>query len=61
MQRRAAGGSHENQQQAEYYKLAAEARRLAKETLDPDEKVDLFKVEQGWLSLARILRDEESG
>jgi hypothetical protein len=28
-----------NQQQAGYYKLVAEARRLAKGTLDPDEKV----------------------
>jgi hypothetical protein len=48
-----------NHQQAEYYKRAAEARRLAKETLDPDEKVDLFKVEQGWLSLARNATDAE--
>ena len=48
-----------NQQQAEYYKLVAEARRLAKGTLDPDEKVDLFQVERGWLSLARDARDEE--
>ena len=28
-----------SQQQAEYYKRAAEARRLAKETSDPAEKV----------------------
>jgi hypothetical protein len=48
-----------NQQQTEYYKLAAEARRLAKGTLDPAEKVDLFAVEQGRLSLARDLKDEE--
>jgi hypothetical protein len=52
-------GIMKNQQQAEYYKLAAEARRLAKGTLDPDEKVDLFQVELGWLSLARDARDEE--
>ena len=48
-----------NQQQAEYYRLAAEARRLAKGTLDPHEKVDLFQVERGWLSLAHDARDEE--
>jgi hypothetical protein len=48
-----------NQQQAEYYRLAAEARRLAKGTLDPQEKVDLFQVERGWLSLAHDARDEE--
>jgi len=52
-------GPMKNHQQAEYYKRAAEARRLAKETLDPDEKVDLFKVEQGWLSLARNATDAE--
>jgi hypothetical protein len=52
-------GLMKNQQQAEYYKLAAEARRFAKGTLDPDEKVDLFKVERGWLSLARDPADEE--
>jgi hypothetical protein len=45
--------------QSECYKRAAEARRLAKGTLDPDEKVDLFKVERGWLSLARNAADEE--
>jgi hypothetical protein len=48
-----------NRHQAEYYRLAAEARRLAKGTLDPDEKVDLYKVERGWLSLARDPPDEE--
>ena len=48
-----------SQQQAEYYKRAAEARRLAKETSDPAEKVDLFDVEQRWLSLARDTPDEE--
>jgi hypothetical protein len=51
--------SMKSQQQAEYYKRAAEARRLAKETSDPVEKVDLFDVEQRWLSLARDTPDEE--
>jgi hypothetical protein len=46
-------------QQAEYYKRAAEARRLAKEAADAGEKVDLFKVERGWLSLARDAAVEE--
>jgi hypothetical protein len=41
-----------SQQQAKYYKRAAEARRLAKETSDPEEKVDLFDVEQRWLVLS---------
>jgi hypothetical protein len=48
-----------NQQQAQYYKRAAEARRLAREADDPAEKVDLFKVERAWLSLARDTPDEE--
>ena len=48
-----------SQQQAEYYKRAAEARRLAKDTYDPEEKVDLFDVEQRWLSFARDTPDEE--
>jgi hypothetical protein len=48
-----------NQQQAEYYKRAAEARRLAREAADPAEKVDLFEVERSWLSLARDATDEE--
>ena len=48
-----------NHQQAEYYKRAAEARRLARETSDPAEKVDLFEVEQRWLSLARDPADHE--
>jgi hypothetical protein len=48
-----------NQQKAEYYKQAAQARRLAKVTSDPAEKVDLFEVERGWLSLARDATDEE--
>jgi hypothetical protein len=47
------------EQEAEYYKRAAEARRLAKGTSDPAEKVDLFEVEQRWLSLARDPADEE--
>jgi hypothetical protein len=47
------------QQQAEYYKRAAEARRLARETSDPAEKVDLFEVEQRWLLLARDAAAEE--
>jgi hypothetical protein len=46
-------------QQAEYYRRAAEARRLAKEALDPGEKVDLFEVEQRWLALALDPPDEE--
>jgi hypothetical protein len=46
-------------QQAEYYKRAAEARRLARETSDPEVKVDLFAVEQRWLTLARENPDEE--
>ena len=45
-----------SQQQAEYYKRAAEARRLAKETY---EKVDLFDVEKRWLSLARDPDEED--
>jgi hypothetical protein len=48
--------SHE---QAEYYKRAAEARRLAKDAADPEVKVDLFAVEQRWLSLASDTPDEE--
>jgi hypothetical protein len=48
-----------SQQQAEYYKRAAEARRLAREAADPAEKVDLFEVEQRWLSLARDTGGEE--
>jgi hypothetical protein len=48
-----------SQQQAEYYKRAAEARRLAKETYDPEEKVDLFDVEKRWLSLARDPDEED--
>jgi hypothetical protein len=48
-----------SQQQAEYYKRAAEARRLAREAADPAEKADLFKVERGWLSLASASTDEE--
>jgi PAB1-binding protein PBP1 len=55
----AAGGESKSQQQPEYYKRAAEARRLAKETSDPEEKVDLFDVEKRWLSLARDTPDEE--
>jgi len=43
----------------EYYTRAAEARRLATEAVDPAEKVDLFKVERAWLSLARDAPDEE--
>jgi hypothetical protein len=48
-----------SQQQTEYYKRAAEAHRLATEAVDPAEKVDLFKVERAWLSLARDAPDEE--
>ena len=44
---------------AEYYELPAEARRPAKETSDPEEKVDLFEVARGWLSLARDATDED--
>jgi hypothetical protein len=47
------------QKKTEYHKRAAEARRLAKEAADPAEKVDLFEVERGWLSLARDAPDEE--
>jgi hypothetical protein len=42
----------------EYYRRAAEARRLAKETCDPAEKVDLFAVERRWLSFARSPSEE---
>jgi hypothetical protein len=52
-------GLMKSQQQAEYYKRAAEARRLAREAADPAEKVDLFEVEQRWLSLARDTGGEE--
>ena len=45
-------------QQAEYYKRAAEARRLARETSDPEVKVDLFAVEQRWLALADADQEE---
>jgi hypothetical protein len=55
----AAGGKKKNQRKAEYYKQAAQARRLAKVTSDPAEKVDFFEVERGWLSLARDATDEE--
>jgi hypothetical protein len=56
----AAGGTFmKSHQQAEYYKRAAEARRLARETSDPEVKVDLFAVEQRWLTLARDNPDEE--
>jgi hypothetical protein len=48
-----------SQRRAECYKRAAEARRLATEAVDPAEKEDLFKVEQGWLSLARDAKDDE--
>jgi hypothetical protein len=47
------------QQRLECYKRAAEAHRLAKAARDPAEKVDLFAVERGWLSLARGTGDEE--
>jgi hypothetical protein len=48
-----------SQQKVEYYKRAAEARRLAKRTADTAEKVDLFDVERRWLSLARDTTEEE--
>jgi hypothetical protein len=48
-----------NSQQTECYKRAAEARRLAKDSADPQDKVDLFAVERGWLSLARDAADQE--
>jgi hypothetical protein len=47
------------QQQLECYKRAAEARRLAKAARDPAEKVDLFDVERGWLSLARATDEKD--
>jgi hypothetical protein len=37
----------------ECYRRAAEARRLAAATTDPEEKRDLITVEQRWLALAR--------
>jgi hypothetical protein len=48
-----------SQQQAEYYKRAAEAHQLAREAADPKEKLDLYDVERGWLSLAGATTDEE--
>jgi len=38
---RTGGNPMKSQQQTEYYKRAAEARRLATEAIDPAEKVDL--------------------
>ena len=40
------------QDKSECLKRAAEVRRVARETGDPVEKVDLFSVERRWRSLA---------
>jgi hypothetical protein len=37
----------------EFYRLAAEARRMADATGSPRQKADLLEVEDRWLSLAR--------
>jgi hypothetical protein len=37
----------------EFYRLAAEARRMADVTRSPRQKADLLEVEDRWLSLAR--------
>jgi hypothetical protein len=42
----------------EFYRLAAQARRLAAAADDPDQKLDLLEVEEGWLSLARPLEPD---
>jgi hypothetical protein len=39
---------------SECLRLAAQARRLAAASRDPDEKADLLDVAQGWLGLAGI-------
>jgi hypothetical protein len=38
---------------AEYYRRASEARRMAETAADPIERADFFAIEQRWLSLAR--------
>jgi hypothetical protein len=43
----------------ECYRRAAEAKRLAVATIDPEEKRDLLAVRQRWLSLARSEELEE--
>ena len=41
-----------SQDKSECLKRAAEARRLARKTVDLSEKADLFSVERRWRSLA---------
>jgi hypothetical protein len=46
------------QDKSECLKRAAEARRFARETGDPAEKVDLFSVERRWRLLAEPPEEE---
>ena len=44
----------------EYYRRAAQAKRLAEAASDPDEKEDLLAVERKWLELAQRVRESEA-
>jgi hypothetical protein len=37
----------------EFYRRAAEARRIAETAANPSERADFLAIEEGWLSLAR--------
>jgi hypothetical protein len=43
----------------ECYRRAAQAKRLAANSIDPEEKRDLLAVKQKWLALARSQELEE--
>jgi hypothetical protein len=47
-----------SQDKSECLKRAAEARRLARKTVDSSEKADLFSVERRWRSLGEPSQEE---
>jgi hypothetical protein len=47
-----------SQDKSEFLKRAAEARRLARKTVDSSEKADLFSIERRWRSLGERSQEE---
>jgi hypothetical protein len=47
-----------SQDKLEFLKRAAEARRLARKSVDSSEKVDLFSIERRWRSLGEPSQEE---
>jgi hypothetical protein len=47
-----------SQDKSEFLKRAAEARRLARKTVDSSEKADLFSIERRWRSVGESSQEE---